>query len=110
MPVVPPLCCGIDGHPAQLMACLRRVDADGQVTPEVREFATTDEALRTLSTWRTEEQCPVAALECGALGAWPHPSECDPAAPHWGATGSDAHAGDRDPEPRPGETPGHQRA
>jgi transposase len=55
--------CGIDVHQAQIPACLRRVDADGQVTQEVREFATTDDAVLTLSTWLTEEQCPVAALE-----------------------------------------------
>jgi transposase len=63
MPVVHPICCDIDVHQAQLTACLRRVDADGQVTPEVRELATTYDALRTLSTWLTEEQCPVVALE-----------------------------------------------
>jgi transposase len=63
MQVVHPICCGIDVHQAQLTACLRRVDADGQVTQEVREFATTYDALLTLSTWLTEEQCPVAALE-----------------------------------------------
>ena len=66
MQVVHPICCGIDVHQAQLTACLRRVDADGQVTQEVREFATTYDALLTLSTWLTEEQCPVAALESEA--------------------------------------------
>jgi hypothetical protein len=40
MQVVHPICCGIDVHQTQLTACLRRVDADGQVTQEVREFAT----------------------------------------------------------------------
>lgn len=63
MPVVQPICCGIDVHQAQLTACLRRVDADGQVTQEVRACATTDDALLTWGTWLTEEQCPVAALE-----------------------------------------------
>jgi transposase len=63
MQVVHPICCGLDVHQAQLTACLRRVDADGQVTQEVREFATTYDALLTLSTWLTEEQCPVVALE-----------------------------------------------
>lgn len=63
MQVVHPICCGLDVHQAQLTACLRRVDADGQVTQEVREFATTYDALLTLSTWLTEEQCPVIALE-----------------------------------------------
>jgi transposase len=63
MQVVHPICCGIDVHQAQLTACLRRVDADGQVTQEVRAFATTYDALLTLSTWLTEQQCPVVAME-----------------------------------------------
>jgi transposase len=63
MQVVHPIYCGIDVHQAQLMACLRRVDPDGQVIREVHEFATTYDALLTLSTWLTEEQCPVVALE-----------------------------------------------
>jgi transposase len=54
MPVVHPICCGIDVYQAQLTACLRRVDTDRQVTQEVREFATTDDAVLTLSTWLTE--------------------------------------------------------
>lgn len=58
-----PICGGIDVHQAQLTACLRRVDRDGQVTQEVREFATTYDALLRLSTWLTEQQCPVVAME-----------------------------------------------
>jgi transposase len=63
MQVVHPICCGLAVHQAQLTACLRRVDTDGQVTTDVREFATTYDALLTLSTWLTEQQCPVVALE-----------------------------------------------
>jgi transposase len=63
MPVVQPICCGSDVHQAQLTACLRRVDTDGQVTQEVRELATTDDVLLPLSPWVTEAQCPVVALE-----------------------------------------------
>jgi transposase len=63
MPVVHPICCGLDVHQAQLTACLRRVDTDGQVSTDVRAFATTDDALLTLSTWLTEQHCPVVALE-----------------------------------------------
>ena len=48
---MPPICGGIDVHQAQLTACVRRVDADGQVTPAVRACATTDDALGTFS-WR----------------------------------------------------------
>ena len=32
MPVVYPVCCGIDVHQAQLTACLRQVDGEGHVT------------------------------------------------------------------------------
>lgn len=63
MQVVHPICCGIDVPQAQLTACLRRVDMDGQVTKEVREFATTYDALLTFSTWLTEQQCSVVAME-----------------------------------------------
>jgi transposase len=63
MQVVHPICCGLDVHQAQLTACLRRVDTDGQVTTAVREFATTYDALLTLSEWLIEQQCPVVALE-----------------------------------------------
>jgi transposase len=63
MPVVQPICGGIDVHQAQLTACLRRVDADGHVTQEVRECATTDETLFALRAWLTERRCPVTAME-----------------------------------------------
>jgi transposase len=63
MQVVHPICCGIDVHQARLTACLRRVDTDGQVTQEVREFVTTYDALLTLSTWLSEQHCPVVAVE-----------------------------------------------
>jgi transposase len=69
MPVVHPICCGIDVHQAQLTACLRRVDTDGQVTTDVGEFATTYDALLTLRTWLREPQCPVVALESPG-GSW----------------------------------------
>jgi hypothetical protein len=35
--VIHPVCGGIDGHAAQLTACLRRVSEDGQITTEVVE-------------------------------------------------------------------------
>jgi hypothetical protein len=38
MQVVYPVCCGLDGHPTQLTACLRRVSAPGQITTELREW------------------------------------------------------------------------
>ena len=46
MPVVHPICCGSDVHQAQLTACVRRIDADGQVTQEVRACTTTVDTVR----------------------------------------------------------------
>jgi transposase len=63
MQVEHPVCCGIDVHKAILTACLRRVDVAGQITKEVREFATTYPALLTLSDWLVEQHCPVVAME-----------------------------------------------
>lgn len=63
MHVVYPICCGIDVHQARLTACLRQVDAAGQITQDVREFATTYGALLTLLDWLVETHCPVVALE-----------------------------------------------
>ena len=63
MPVAHPVCGGIDVHKATLMACLRRVDANGQVSKEGREFATTSPSLLALSDWLVEPHCPVVAME-----------------------------------------------
>jgi transposase len=63
MQVIHPICCGIDVHQAQLTVCLRRVTEDGQVTQEVREFATTYPALLALLDWLSVQQCPVVAME-----------------------------------------------
>lgn len=63
MQVEHPVCCGIDVHKATLTACLRRVDAKGQVTKEVCEFATTSPSLLAFSDWLIEQRCPVVAME-----------------------------------------------
>jgi transposase len=63
MQVVHPVCCGIDVHQAHLTACLRCVEGDGQVTQEMREFATTYSALLALTEWLVEQHCPVVAME-----------------------------------------------
>lgn len=62
MDVVQPIWCGIDVPPARLTAWLRRVHEDGQVTQDVREFATTYPALRALRDGRHAAQGPVVAL------------------------------------------------
>jgi hypothetical protein len=63
MPVIPPVCCGIDVHAAQLTACLRRVSEAGQITTELVEYGTTSSALVAFRTWLQEQQCPIVALE-----------------------------------------------
>ena len=63
MQVVYPVCCGVDVHPTQLTACLRRVSAPGQITTELREFGTTYSELATFREWLIEQDCPIAALE-----------------------------------------------
>jgi transposase len=61
--VIHPVCCGIDGHAAQLTACLRRVSDDGQITTELVDGGTTSRALIALRTWGPAQQCPVVAME-----------------------------------------------
>ena len=63
MQVEHPVCCGIDVHKDTLTACLRRVDANGQVSKEGRAFATTYTSLLALSDWLVEPHCPVVAME-----------------------------------------------
>ena len=63
MPVIHPVCGGIDGHAAQLTACLRRVSDDGQITTELVDCGTTYRELIAFRTWLQEQQCPVVAME-----------------------------------------------
>jgi transposase len=63
MQVVHPVCWGIDGHAAQLTACLRRVNAAGQMSTEWRDFGTTYDQLLALRAWLAEHGCPIAVLE-----------------------------------------------
>src|SRR5215510_1736698 len=63
MPVIHPVCCGIDGHAAQFTACLRRVSDDGQITIELVDCGTTYRALIAFRTWLQEQPCPVVAME-----------------------------------------------
>ena len=63
MHVVPPVCCGIDGHAAQLTACVRRVGDAGTISTAWRDFGTTYDQLLTCRTWRNEQGCPIGVLE-----------------------------------------------
>jgi transposase len=58
-----PVCGGIDVHKDTLTACLRRVDANGQVSKAGREFATTSLSLLALSDWLVAQRCPVVAMD-----------------------------------------------
>ena len=63
MPVVYPVCCGLEVHQAQRTACLRQGDGEGHVTQEVRECGTPTSALLTLLAWLVAPHCPVVAME-----------------------------------------------
>ena len=74
MQVIPPVCCGIDVHAAQLTACPRRVSEDGQIATELVEYGTTYAELVAFGTWWQEHNCPIVALEStGYTG-----SQCTP--------------------------------
>jgi transposase len=57
MPVVHPVCCGLDVHQATLTACLRQASDDGQSTTARREFGTTYAELLALSDWLVAQHC-----------------------------------------------------
>jgi hypothetical protein len=63
MPVVHPVCGGLDGHRAPWTAGLRRVPDDGTIHTAWRDFGTTYDPLVAWRTWRTEPGCPIAVLE-----------------------------------------------
>jgi len=62
-PVVHPIWCGLDVHPASVVACLRCVGDEGQRRLERREYGTTHSALLTLGEWLLAEHCPMVAME-----------------------------------------------
>ena len=51
-------CAGLDVHKETVAACVRRMDARGQVSKEVRTFGTTTSALLALSDWRVVDGTP----------------------------------------------------
>jgi len=56
-------CCGIDIHKRFVVACLRRIDADGELHQEVRSFSTFTEELLRLSDWLVTSGCTHVAME-----------------------------------------------
>jgi hypothetical protein len=63
MQVVHLVCCGLDGHAAQLTACLRRVGEDGTIRTAWRDVGTTYGQLLARRAWLDEQRCPSAVLE-----------------------------------------------
>jgi len=63
METIHPICCGLDVHQAIVFACLRRINANGAVSVEGRDFITTVKGLTALADWLVEEGCPIAAME-----------------------------------------------
>jgi transposase len=63
METIHPICCGLDVHQASVSACLRRVNVQGAVSVESREFGTTVKELVALADWLVAEGCPIAAME-----------------------------------------------
>jgi transposase len=63
METIHPVCCGLDVHQASVTACLRRVTAEGSISVEKRQFATTVQGLLELAGWLVESGCPIAAME-----------------------------------------------
>lgn len=61
--VVHPVCCGIDGHPTQLTACLRRAGEDGTIHTAWRDCGTTYDELLALRAWLAVQRCPIAVVE-----------------------------------------------
>jgi transposase len=56
-------CAGLDVHKQTVAACVRRVDASGRVSKEVRTFGTTTAALLQLSDWLVSQGVEAAAME-----------------------------------------------
>ena len=56
-------CAGLDVHKETVAACVRRVDASGRISKEVRTFGTTTGALLQLSDWLTSQGVEAAAME-----------------------------------------------
>ena len=56
-------CCGLDVHKKIIVACLLRIDSEGEFFKQVRSFGTTTGELLQLSDWLVEAGCQVAAME-----------------------------------------------
>lgn len=51
-------CCGIDVHKRIIVACLKRGKKQ-----EIREYNTTTDAIRSLTSWLLQTNCQIIAME-----------------------------------------------
>jgi transposase len=63
MEVVIPRCCGIDVHKKSLVACIRLMGPQGEVTQHVRTFGTMTRELGALAAWLVEHAVTHVAIE-----------------------------------------------
>src|SRR5262245_61102980 len=63
LPVVLPVCCGIDVHKKTLTACLLQTGASGEASQQLRVFRTVTGQVQELAGWLVREGCRQVALE-----------------------------------------------
>jgi transposase len=63
LPVVLPICCGLDVHKKTVTACLLKLRASGKSVKVQRDFGTTTPQLRQLANWLRREGCQHVAME-----------------------------------------------
>jgi transposase len=63
LPVVLPICCGMDVHKKTVTACLLQTGASGAAVPQVRTFHTVTGQLQELARWLVQQSCRQVALE-----------------------------------------------
>jgi transposase len=63
MKIVIPCCAGLDVHKKTVMACVRRIDGDGEVVEQTLNFGTTTGELLALLDWLTVQGVTHVAME-----------------------------------------------
>jgi transposase len=61
--VIHPCCCGLDVHKETVVACVRRVAANGVIEQQVATYSTTTAGLLSLGDWLVERGVRIAAME-----------------------------------------------
>ena len=75
MEIVHRCCCGLDVHKQTVVACLRRVGADGRRSKELRTFGTMTDDLLALADWLRVAGCTQVAMEStGSTGSQSQPA------------------------------------